>query len=104
MGNHLTLAVAGSGKTQDIVEYCAPMPTDRRALVVTYTQANQAVLRGRLAAYAGDHPGIEVMGWFTFLLRHFARPFLPFKFPGHRVLGFNFEGRPHFRAVGFADS
>lgn len=107
MGNHLTLAVAGSGKTQDIVKYCAAMPKERRALVLTYTQANQAVLRGRLAAHAGDHPGIEVMGWFTFLLRHFARPFLPFKFPGHRVLGFNFEGRPHPMAKGvrrFLDS
>ncbi len=107
MGNHLTLAVAGSGKTQDIVEYCAALPTDRRALVVTYTQANQVELRGRIAAHAGNHPSIEVMGWFTFLLRHFARPFLPFKFFGHRILGFNFEGRPHRMAKGlhrFLDS
>jgi len=107
MDNHLTLAVAGSGKTRGIVEYCMAMPTDRRTLVLTYTQANQVELRGRIAAQAGDHPGIEVMGWFTFLLRHFARPFLPFKFPGCRILGFNFEGRPHRMAKGlrrFLDS
>ena len=57
--------------------------------------------------HAGDHLGIEVIGWFTFLLRHFARPFLPFMFPGHRVFGFNFEGRPHRMAKGlrrFLDS
>ena len=36
-----------------------------------------------------------VCGWFAFLLRDFARPFVPFKFPKRRVLGFNFDGRPH---------
>ena len=100
MANHLTLAVAGSGKTQGIVEYCASLSTERRALVLTYTQANQAELRQRLSVHVGDHPGIEVMGWFTFLLRHLARPFLPFMFPGYRVRGFNFDGRPHRMAKG----
>lgn len=107
MGNQLTLAVAGSRKTQGIVEHCASLPSERRALVVTYTQTNQAELRHRLKHYAGDHHKIEVMGWFTFLLNHFAKPFLPFKFPGQRVLGFNFEGRPYIKAVGksrFLDS
>jgi len=107
MGNHLTLAVAGSGKTQGIVEYCATLPIDRRALILTYTQANQAELRGRIGTLAGDHPGIEVMGWYAFLLRHFARPFLPFKFCGQRICGFNFEGRPYRMAKGlcrFLDS
>lgn len=107
MANYLTLAVAGSRKTQGIVEHCASLSRDRRALVVTYTQTNQAELRGRLSEFAGDHLGVEVMGWFTFLLRHFARPFLPFKFPGERVCGFNFEGRPHMMANGirrFLDS
>ena len=76
-------------------------------LVLTYTQANQEELVCRLKQYAGDHHHVEVMGWFTFLLRHFARPFLPFKFPGKRVRGFNFDGRPHRMATGigrFLDS
>jgi DNA helicase-2/ATP-dependent DNA helicase PcrA len=101
MANQLTLAVAGSRKTQGIVDHCARLPNDRCALVVTYTQTNQDELRHRLATYAGDHQGIEVMGWYTFLLRHFAKPFLPFKFPGGRVKGFNFEGQPHRMATGF---
>lgn len=100
MGNQLTLAVAGSRKTQSIVERCASASHERRVLVVTYTQANQEELISRLKQYAGDHHHVEVMGWFTFLLRHFARPFLPFKFPGCRVLGFNFDGRPHRMAKG----
>jgi hypothetical protein len=74
---------------------------------LTYTQSNQDEVRRRIAQYAGDHPGVVVMGWFTFLLRHFAKPFLPFKFPGLRVRGFNFEGQPHRMAKGerrFLDS
>lgn len=100
MANHLTLAVAGSRKTQGVVEHCASLSLDRRALVLTYTQTNQAELRNRLSQHAGDHLGIEVMGWYTFLLRHFARPFLPFKFPKERIRGFSFDGRPHRMAKG----
>lgn len=107
MVNHLTLAVAGSRKTQGIVEHCALLSRERRVLVLTYTQANQEELISRLKHYAGDHHHVELMGWFTFLLRHFAKPFLPFKFAGQRVLGFNFDGRPHRMARGigrFLDS
>lgn len=107
MANHLTLAVAGSRKTQGIVEHCASMPHDKRAMVLTYTQTNQAELRNRLGKYAGDHPGLTVAGWFTFLLHEFAKPFLPFMFQGARVRGFNFDGRPHRMAKGlprFLDS
>ena len=43
-----------------------------------------------------------MLGWFTFLLRHFAKPFLPFKFQSTRVKGFNFDGRPHMLAKGIA--
>jgi DNA helicase II / ATP-dependent DNA helicase PcrA len=100
MGNQLTLAVAGSRKTQGIVERCASLPSERRVLVLTYTQANQEELRSRLKQYAGDHHNTEVMGWFSFLLNHFAKPFLPFKFPQKRVLGFNFDGRPNQKASG----
>jgi len=107
MANHLTLAVAGSRKTQGIVDHCTSVPRERRVLVLTYTQANQEELIRRNKQYVGDHHHVEVMGWFTFLLRHFARPFLPFKFAGQRVRGFNFEGRPFLKASGihrFLDS
>ena len=107
MTNHLTLAVAGSRKTQGIVDHCTHLPKSRRALVVTFTKTNQNELSRRLAKSAGDHAGIEVMGWYSFLLRHFAKPFLPFKFPNKRILGFNFDGRPTMMARGanrFLDS
>ena len=102
MANHVTLAVAGSRKTQSIVDHCASLARERRALIVTYTQTNQAELRSRYANHASDHPSVTVMGWFTFLLREFARPFIPFRFRGERVLGFNFDGRPHRFAQGRA--
>lgn len=107
MANRLTLAVAGSGKTQGLVEHAASLPRSRKVLAVTFTQANQAELRARIARLAGDHPSIKVVGWYAFLLRDFAKPFVPFKFPRERIRGFNFEGRPHRFAKGirrFLDS
>lgn len=107
MDDSVTLAVAGSRKTQGIIEYCAALPVTRRALIVTFTQKNQDELKRRLAKYAGGHLSIEVAGWYTLLLRHFCKPFLPFKFASRRVLGFNFDGRPDRYASGvrrFLDS
>lgn len=102
MGNIVTLAVAGSRKTQGIVEHCAGLPQDSRPLVLTYTQSNQAELRTRLKRQVGHRSDIPVFGWFTFLLREFARPFVPFLLPGERIRGFNFEGCPHRFAKGRA--
>lgn len=96
--NNLTLAVAGSRKTQGIVDACAAAPKDERILVLTYTTANQAELRARLAACAGDHPNIEVVGWFSFLIDNFVRPFLPFVFPGNHVRGFDYQSAPQMYA------
>lgn len=94
MDKHLTLAVAGSRKTQGIVDACAAMPKDRRVLVLTYTTVNQNELRDRLSSQAGDHPHIEVAGWFSFLISNFVRPFLPFLYSGKRVRGFDFSSPP----------
>ncbi|MDU9026239.1 UvrD-helicase domain-containing protein [Pseudomonas corrugata] len=100
MPNLLTLAVAGGRKTQGLVDHCKELPTDRRVLIVTFTQTNQQELIHRLGSQAGDRHNIEVLGWYTFLLRNFAKPFLPLKFPRERVGGFNFEGRPSMYANG----
>lgn len=90
----LILAVAGSRKTQGIVEECASAPVDSRILILTYTTNNQNELNSRTAAYAGDHHGIEIQGWFAFLIKQIVRPFLPFVFPGHRLRGFDFYAPP----------
>jgi superfamily I DNA/RNA helicase len=100
MPNHLTLAVAGGRKTQGLVEHCNATAPDRRVALVTFTQTNQQEIRHRLSVHAGDRHHLAVLGWYTFLLRHFAQPFLRFKFPKERVGGFDFDGRPHQKAVG----
>jgi DNA helicase II / ATP-dependent DNA helicase PcrA len=92
--SHLVLAVAGSRKTQGIVEACAAAARDEAILVLTYTTANQAELRSRLAAFAGDRTDIAVLGWFSFLIGFFVRPYVPFLFIGTRVRGFDFDSLP----------
>ncbi|WP_328995785.1 UvrD-helicase domain-containing protein [Kribbella sp. NBC_01245] len=90
--NKVILAVAGSRKTQSIVDACASAPEGRRILALTFTLTGQAELTGRLqkACPAGAMP--EVMGWYSFLLRHWVRPFLPIVYPDRRLRGFNFDG------------
>lgn len=102
MPDRLILAVAGSGKTQRLAEHCATLPRERKVLALTFTQVNQSELRARIARIAGDRPQIRVTGWYAFLLSDFARPFVPFMFPGHRIRGFNFDCRPHMFAKGAA--
>ncbi|EME9750175.1 UvrD-helicase domain-containing protein [Pseudomonas aeruginosa] len=98
--NYLTLAVAGARKTQGLVEHCKALPVDRKVLLITFTQTNQIELRERVRRYVGDRPSLEVSGWFSFLLRHFVKPFVPFAFPGKRCRGFNYDGDPGRYASG----
>jgi DNA helicase II / ATP-dependent DNA helicase PcrA len=98
--NRLTLAVAGGRKTQSIVDNCRTAPKGHRILVLTYTQNNQRELVDRLACYRPLEAGVEVQGWFSFLLGHWVRPYLPVRFPGRRLRGLNFDGDPGRFAVG----
>lgn len=100
MPNILTLAVAGGRKTQGLVDHCKALPSNRKVALLTFTQTNQQEVKARLALLAGHASGIEVMGWYTFLLRHFAKPFLNLKYLGERVKGFDFDGRPSMYAKG----
>jgi hypothetical protein len=90
----LTLSVAGGRKTQAIVDECALAHADRRILVLTYTLTNQAELRSRLMAKGPLTARVQVMGWFSFLMGHWVRPYLPLRFEGRRLGGLNFEGDP----------
>ncbi|AXN45102.1 ATP-dependent helicase/nuclease subunit A [Mycobacterium marinum] len=98
--NTATLAVAGSRKTQSIVDACATGPAGRRRLVLTYTLTGQRDLERRLSAACNPTNLPEVSGWYAFLLRHWIRPFLPLKYPGRRLAGLNFEGVPASRPDG----
>ena len=103
----LTLAVAGGGKTQGIVDDCVSAPEGRRILVTTYTRANQRELRTRLKSERALAADVRVQGWFSFLLAHWVRPYLPRLHPGVRLAGLNFDGDPGIYAIGqsrFLDS
>lgn len=98
--NRVTLAVAGSRKTQSIVDACAHGATGVRRLALTFTQTGQAELEGRLRSVCPPGAAPEVMGWYAFLLRHCVRPYLPLQFPDQRLRGLNFEGDPGRYAKG----
>lgn len=98
--NRLTLAVAGGRKTQSIVDDCCPPDAKRRILILSYTQANQQELRERLARQGPHACKIDVQGWFSFLMAHWIRPYLPGRFPQRRLRGLNFEGDPGRYATG----
>jgi hypothetical protein len=100
--NRLTLAVAGGRKTQAIVDRCREAPAHRRILVVTFTMANQDEITARLAMGPSLEATVHVQGWFSFLLGHWIRPYLPLQFPGRRLTGLNFEGDPGRFATGAA--
>lgn len=98
--NLLTLAVAGGRKTQSIVDGCVAAPEGRRVLVLTYTQVNQRELTNRLNRQRPLDASVHVQGWFSFLMRHWIRPYLPLQFPGRRLTGLNFDGDPGRFAAG----
>ncbi len=95
--NRLTLAVAGGRKTQSIIDACVESPM--RRLVVTFTTNGQEELRGRLGETCGA-AAPEVMGWYSFLISHFVRPYLPAVYPGRTIDGFNFDHVPDRYASG----
>lgn len=91
--NRVILAVAGARKTQSIVDACSDAADRKRRLVLTYTVTAQHDVEARLrrACVAGQLP--DVGGWYTFLLHHWVRPYLPLRFPGRRLHGLNFDER-----------
>jgi hypothetical protein len=103
----LHLAVAGGRKTQSIVDECAAASEGRRILVLTYTQVNQEQVLSRLARFAPLDASVHVLGWFSFLMAHWVRPYVPLLFLGRRLRGLNFDGDPGQYATGqmrFLDS
>lgn len=103
--NRAILAVAGGRKTQTIIDECSSGPLARCRLAITYTLTGQAELDRRLheACKSGSVP--EVMGWYTFLLRHLVRPYIQSLYPGQKVTGLHFdddEARKKLKVAGAA--
>lgn len=73
--NKLIIAAAGSGKTTHLVNEALKIK-DKRVLITTYTQANEAEIRKKIIEINKCIPeNITVQTWFSFLLKHGVRPF-----------------------------
>lgn len=88
MPTEVRLAVAGSGKTADVVDEIAAQPAGTTSIALTFTRQAQAEIDLRIArGLVSDH---ETMGWYSFLTKHIVRPYLPTLFPGIRPSGLCF--------------
>lgn len=88
--NRLLISAAGSGKTSFVVDRALEIQ-DQPVLLVTYTEANEDVIKRRLIQENGCVPNnIFVQTWFSFLLQHGVRPFQS-----------AVEGSLHERKIGF---
>lgn len=73
--NKLIIAAAGSGKTTHLVSEALKIK-DKKVLITTYTQANEAEIRKKIIEINNCIPeNITVQTWFSFLLKHGVRPF-----------------------------
>lgn len=77
MGNNtLYIAAAGAGKTTFLVDRALRFASEK-VLITTYTDENTAVIKSEIRKRRGGIPNnIEVIPWFTFLLRYGVKPFL----------------------------
>ena len=90
--NRVVIAVAGAGKTEEIAELISSEPDTRRTLLLTYTERNQREDASRIAAKLGaDQKMPDVTGWFSFLINHVVRPYLPTLFPGIELRGLGMD-------------
>jgi superfamily I DNA/RNA helicase len=73
--NKLIIAAAGSGKTTHLVNEALKIK-DKKVLITTYTDANEAEIRKKIIELNKCIPeNVTVQTWFSFLLKHGARPF-----------------------------
>ena len=87
--NNIILASAGSGKTTEIIKQACGDESDRAALV-TYTINGRAEFSNKAYEQFGAiPPHASLNTWYTFLLRHFVRPYQNHLYDP-RVVGINF--------------
>lgn len=89
-------AVAGSGKTRAIIE---DLDENKRNLLITYTTANQQVLKSRIIQKFGKIPeNTHVFGVFEFLYRFCLVPYSSRKLSG---IDFNYDKKGDHRPKKF---
>lgn len=74
-GNRILLCAAGGGKTSRVVDQ-ALANTQGKVALVTYTRNNVREIQAKIYSKARAIPAdVEILSWYTFLLRELARPF-----------------------------
>ena len=85
----LILAVAGAGKTTEIINN---IKKDDKTLIITYTENNYNILKNNIIKkFKGIPDNIKIYTYFTFLYRFC---FLPLK-KGFKVKGLDFNSNPN---------
>lgn len=92
--NKIVIASAGSGKTTFLVKEALSRP-DKRIAILTYTNNNISEIKKKFYEKHGGIPKeVDVMTWFSFLLRECTRPYQRSVYSKHRVKTINFpDGR-----------
>lgn len=81
VNNTIYIAAAGAGKTTFLLRQAAELyqkglPDGKKILIITYTDNNQNNIRQKFLNEYGLIPkDIVILGWFTFLLAYWIRPF-----------------------------
>lgn len=88
MPGNVQMAVAGSGKTEEIVSRIKAQDPMTRSVALTYTVNGQNEIARR--SKAGHMTNHETAGWMSFLVRHVVRPYLPAIFPTVQANGLCF--------------
>src|SRR3972149_11009764 len=77
MDKRVIFAVAGSGKTSNVI---SKLTLDKRFLLITYTINNQLTLRNGIIKRFGYLPdNIKLLSYFAFLYSFCYKPFLSYK-------------------------
>jgi ATP-dependent DNA helicase UvrD/PcrA len=98
-GNRVIIACAGSGKTTQLVTE-ALASRDRRIAIVTYTNNNTREISNRFGKLNSGVPKyVDVMTWFSFLLRECARPYQRSKYAEKRIESLAFVNQQSARGI-----
>lgn len=93
--NNVIVASAGGRKTTFVVE-SALEQKDKRVLITTYTRENLEQINSYITEHYGCvPPNIEVLSWFTFLLRDGVRPYQNHQLEEKRVNSIDFVSTPN---------
>lgn len=102
--NRVIIACAGSGKTTRLITE-ALSDRNRRIAIVTYTNNNRREIGKRFAELNSGVPKhVDVITWFTFLLREFARPYQKSKYSEKRIESLLYVNQQSARYVEEADT